>query len=133
MCLHDTTPQARTTPIQSTRPPLLTAPSSCLTPQVAPRDLYSQLPSDAASLQLQLPTVISHLQDYLIKVAAQLERLHTQVARAKEACVRSRPGAASKFEQVGRGGDQWHGCLRAGQRVYVCMRCVQHGAAWRSC
>ncbi len=78
--------------------------------------MYSRqlLSSDAASLQLQLPTVISALQDYLIKVAAQLERLHAQVARAKEALVRSKPGAASKFEQVWGLGWLRCGCVGVG-------------------
>jgi hypothetical protein len=69
-----------------------------------PASLYRQAgvaELDGGNLQQQLPTVISHLHDYLIRVAAQLERQHAAVGRAKEGLMRSRPGLAGALEQVG--------------------------------
>jgi hypothetical protein len=100
------TPLAARPPAPSPPPPRrcpLT--TTCAPLQVMPTDLYRHAglaELDAGNLQQQLPTVISHLHDYLIRVAAQLERQHAAVGRAKESLLRSRPGLAGALQQVGR-------------------------------
>ncbi|GLC41826.1 hypothetical protein PLESTM_001244200 [Pleodorina starrii] len=40
---------------------------------------------DEAAAVLNLPTLVSHMHDYFVHVAARLERLHSEVARSREA------------------------------------------------
>ncbi|MEW5297464.1 MAG: hypothetical protein WDW36_000670 [Sanguina aurantia] len=61
--------------------------------------------ADEASLQQQLPVIISHMHDYFTHVAAQLEKLHSEVRHVKEAFLdkqRARGDMTDPFQQSRR-------------------------------
>ncbi|GIL89718.1 hypothetical protein Vretimale_16622 [Volvox reticuliferus] len=58
---------------------------------------------DEAAAVLNLPTLVSHMHDYFVHVAARMERLHKEVARVREAYLarqRSRGDYSNPFEEA---------------------------------
>ncbi|GLI67530.1 hypothetical protein VaNZ11_011744 [Volvox africanus] len=58
---------------------------------------------DEAAAVLNLPTLVSHMHDYFVHVAARMERLHKEVARAQEAYLarqRARGDYSNPFEEA---------------------------------